>query len=251
MIELSQDGGIRTIKLAHGKASPMDIDLLQAIGEALDAADQAENVDAIVITGTASVFSAGVDLKQILDGGKEYAYRFIPLLDETLEKAFAFSKPAVAAVNGHAIAGGCILALACDYTLMATGNGRIGIPELKVGVPFPASAFEIVRFSAPKAQVQTWLYRAGTHLPEEALARGFVDELSEPDELLAKAQAVAVELSEIPGESYRISKRMLREPSFEKIVENRKLHGQSILDRWSHEATYAHIRGYLEKTLKK
>lgn len=251
MIEKNLEDGVLTIRFAHGKASVLDIPLLEVISQELDAAEANEAVKAVVTTGTGSIYSAGVDLKQILDGGAEYAHRFIPLLDSTLEKLFVFSKPMVAAVNGHAIAGGCIVALSADYKLMAEGKGRIGVPELKVGVPFPASAFEIVRFSVPRSQVQTLVYRANTYLPEEALARGMVDELVEAEVLLEEAQRVAAELAEIPAPSFSINKAMLRRTAREQIALHRKEVGDAVKDRWAAEDTYAHIRGYLDKTLKR
>ena len=93
---------------------------------------------AVIVTGSGSSFSAGVDLFRVIKDGPEYGRRFLPVLDDFLRAALTLPKPMVAAINGHAIAGGCILAAACDHRIMTEGNGRIGIPELAVGVPFPA-----------------------------------------------------------------------------------------------------------------
>src|SRR5262249_18597291 len=142
MIDRSQTDGVLTLRLAHGKASAMDAELLDALLRELDGI--AEDVRAVVLTGTASIFSAGVDLFRLTRDGADYVRRFIPLLCRCLRALFAFPRPVVAAANGHAIAGGCILVLAADYRLMADGVGRIGVPELLVGVPFPAAALEIV-----------------------------------------------------------------------------------------------------------
>ena len=90
------------------------------------------------------MFSAGVDLFRVIDGGAAYPDRFLPAMRRFFQTLLTFPKPVVAAVNGHAIAGGCIIAAACDYRIMATGNGRIGVPELSVGVPFPTLPFVIV-----------------------------------------------------------------------------------------------------------
>ena len=100
-----------------------------------------------------------------------------------LPAALSFRKPAVAAVNGHAIAGGCIIAAACDHRVMAEGSGRIGIPELAVGVPFPALPFEIVQARRVAASISRSLVLAAadTVLPSEALALGLIDEIATPD----------------------------------------------------------------------
>ena len=251
MIERELNNGVLTLRMAHGKASAMDIELLAALQQAFTEAEEDEAVAAVILTGKDSIFSAGVDLKRILDGGEAYAKEFVPLLDQVFETQFAMTKPMIAAVNGHAIAGGCILALACDIKLMANGRGRMGIPELKVGVPFPVSALEILRFTIPKSALQALLYEAETHSPEGAYGEGMIDEVLEPEDLMQRAVELAEELAAIPAESFRISKQMLRGESMVLIHKNRKLFADQILERWSHDATYAHIRDYLAATLKK
>ncbi len=251
MIEKELIEGVLRLRMAHGKASAMDIELLAALQQAFTQAESDTAVRAVILTGTGSIFSAGVDLKRILDGGEAYAKQFVPLLDQVFETQFAMTKPVIAAVNGHAIAGGCILALACDIKLMANGRGRMGIPELKVGVPFPVSALEVLRFCIPKSALQAVLYEAETHSPEAAWGEGFVDELLEPEDLLPRAEELAKELAAIPAESFRISKQMLRSEALAAMMRGRNEYGEQILGRWSHDATYAHIREYLEATLKK
>src|SRR5262249_50525029 len=132
MIERFQHEGILTLRLAHGKASALDVELLDALQHELDGVP--EDVRALVLTGTGSIFSAGVDLFRLTQEGADYVRRFLPLLSRLVRALFTFPRPVVAAANGHAIAGGCIIVLASDVRLMAEGTGRIGIPELLVGV---------------------------------------------------------------------------------------------------------------------
>src|SRR5262245_59081980 len=115
MIARSQHDGILTLRLAHGKASALDIELLDAMLRELDGA--ADDVRALVLTGTGSIFCAGVDLFRLTREGADYVRRFLPLLSRFLRTLFAFPRPVVAAVNGHAIAGGCIIVLASDARL--------------------------------------------------------------------------------------------------------------------------------------
>ena len=91
------------------------------------------------------MFSAGVDLKRLAAGGPGYAATLLPALSDCFARLFFHPRPVIAAVNGHAIAGGCVLACAADRRLGARGPGRIGVTELLVGVPFPALALEIMR----------------------------------------------------------------------------------------------------------
>src|ERR1700723_3578885 len=99
----------------------------------------------VVITGAGRAFSAGVDLRALADGGTDYAGRFLAALSEALLAIYDHPAPVVAAINGHAIAGGCVLAMCADVRLMS--GGTIGLTELAVGVPFPVAALEICRYS--------------------------------------------------------------------------------------------------------
>src|SRR5689334_7286726 len=215
MIARTQQDGILTLRLAHGKASALDVELLYALLGELDGV--AEDVGALVLTGTGSIFSAGVDLFRLTRDGPDYVRRFLPLLSRFLRTLFAFPGPVVAAVNGHAIAGGCVIALAADARLMAEGGGRIGVPELLVGVPFPAAALEIVRFAVPREKVQSLIYTGRTLPARDALAAGLVDEVVAADALLARAQELARQLTTIPPPVYSLTKRALRAEALERI----------------------------------
>src|SRR5262245_29687414 len=137
MIELEDRDEVAVLRLVRGKGNALNEELLNAL---IAAADQLErsSVRAVVITGQGSVFSAGVDLAAILEGGPAYVRRFLPLLLQLFERFATFPKPLVAAVNGHAIAGGAIMMFACDARLLARGTARIGLTEIQVGVLFPA-----------------------------------------------------------------------------------------------------------------
>jgi enoyl-CoA hydratase len=249
MIERSQHEGILTLRLAHGKASALDVELLDALLRELEGV--ATDVRALVLTGTGSIFSAGVDLFRLTQEGADYVRRFLPLLSRFLCTLFTFPRPVVAAANGHAIAGGCVLVLACDARLMAEGAGRIGVPELLVGVPFPAAALEVVRFAVPRDKVQALLYTGRTLPPREALSAGLVDEVVAPENLLARAREVAGQLAQIPPPVYRLTKQSLRAPALERIERARELQDQAALEVWAAAETRAHVREYLRRTLGK
>ena len=113
MVVREDRNGIRILRLNHGKVSALDIELGDALSAEFKAAAD-PTVRAVVLIGTGSAFSAGVDLYRVIKDGPEYGRRFLPVLDRMLRDALTFPKPVVAAVNGHAIAGGCILAACCD-----------------------------------------------------------------------------------------------------------------------------------------
>src|SRR5713101_6614939 len=195
MIEGDLTDGIATLRLAHGKASALDLELCDALQTEIEAAAESEDVRALIITGTGSIFSAGVDLPRLVNSGNNYIHDFAEALEAMLRALFLFPKPAVAAANGHAIAGGAILAFACDYRLMS--GGRIGVPEALVGVPFPPLALEIVRFAIPRQHLQSMLYLARTIEAPEAKAMGIIDEVVAPNDLLPRATEMARQLAGI------------------------------------------------------
>lgn len=250
MIERTERDDILTLRLAHGKASAMDVELVEAISAEMTLA-AAGPARAVIVTGTGSIFSAGVDLFRMLEGGAEYVQRFVPSLTRMLLDVFSFPKPLVAAVNGHAIAGGCILALAADVKLMAAGNGRIGVPELLVGVPFPPAILEAVRFALPPQHLQALIYGGRTVPSEDAVRFGFVDEAVEPAQLEERAFAVASQLAAIPAESFRLTKRQLRDAALHRARRYENELGGDSTKVWGDPAVHAHIRAYLERTVKK
>ena len=248
MIHREEHDGIAVLRIEHGKANILDMELCSAIVEAFDDANEAR---AVVLTGTGTIFSAGVDLFRVLEGGASYIDDFVPAMGRAFERIFIHPAPVVSAANGHAIAGGCLLVAAADQRLMAQGTGRIGIPELQVGVPFPPIALEIMRFATPPQHFQTIAYRAGTHEPPAALALGLIDEVVEPDKLIDHALAVAERLASVHRETFAITKREIRRPALVRVRALEQTVAREVHARWLEPGTLERIRGYLDRTIPK
>lgn len=244
MIEQTEREEVVTLRMAHGKANAMDLELCSDLSAALR---QLSGARAVVLTGTGSIFCAGVDLFRVTNEGAGYVEQFFPALIDTLTELFAFPAPLVAAMNGHAIAGGCLIGACGDYRLMS--GGTIGVPELSVGVPFPAIAIEILRFATGTAAHR--FASLGEVIPaEEAKTRGLIDEVVASDRLADRAHEVALRLASAPRDAFRITKGHLRDP-FLRQARMRDAADREAFKSWSSEATHEHIRAYLKKTLKK
>jgi enoyl-CoA hydratase len=250
MIERETNGNIQVMRLAHGKASAFDVELCEALGDEL-AAYEASDARALVMTGTGGIFSAGVDLVRLVKEGAPYVERFMPAFERATELLFRIEKPIVCALNGHAIAGGCVLACAGDHRIFAAGRARIGVPELLVGVPFPATALELVRRVWPPAHFQEAIYTGRSYTVDEARDLGLVDEVVEPESLMERAFEVAGQLASIPSRSFALTKRMTRRPSALLIEDHQRKIGGDMLAAWRSPEVLETIAAYVERTLKK
>lgn len=250
MISSESRDRVTVVRLGHGKVNAFDIELMRGWVAELARLEQADT-SAVVLTGTGSVFSAGVELRRLTTGGRDYVKAFLPLMGDAFFKTFTFPKPLVAAVNGHAIAGGCVLACACDYRVMTEGKGRIGTPELSVGVPFPSMAMEILRLVVPPHRLQAVIYQGLTCTPADALANGFVDEIAAPDAFLDRAVEVAAHLGRLPPASFSLTKRIIRQPSRDRVVRYMRSVDEEVLEAWMSAPVRDAVRAYVASTLRK
>jgi enoyl-CoA hydratase/carnithine racemase len=250
MIDIKSQGGIAVMTLAHGKANALDTEFCEAIAARFRELAFSD-AKAVVVTGQGNIFSAGVNLVRLSEGGADYTRQFLPALHKLYDAVFFHPKPVVAAVNGHAVAGGAVLAACADRRLMARNNGRIGVTELLVGVPFPALAFEIVRFAVPARYLPEFTLGGATYPPDEALARGWVDELAEPGELLASAIAAAQKLAMLSPPAFAQTKAQIRQAVSERYAASGAATDKAATDIWCAPATLDYIRAYVARTLKK
>ena len=250
MIDLKIDSGIAVVTMTHGKANALDIELCEALAKCFDELRRLD-ARAVVVTGQGRMFSAGVDLLRVGSGGAAYVREFLPALHRLYHAAFFHPKPVVAAINGHAIAGGCVLACCADRRIMARGGGRIGVTELLVGVPFPALAFEIVRFAVPSRHLPELTFGGAIYDTEAAVQRGWVDEVVDADALTGQATAVAQRLARLSPPAFAQAKKQLRQPVAERYAQSGAVTDKVVTDIWAAPEALARIRDYVSRTLKK
>jgi enoyl-CoA hydratase len=248
MIHHEERDGITVIRLAHGKANALDLELCNALRDELGELQRRQTL-AVVLTGTGQIFSAGVDLFRLLEAGDDYLDRFLPALSAVLIDVFACPRPIVAAINGHAIAGGCIIGAACDYRVMAAGAGRVGVPELAVGVPFPTAPLEILRFALSPPVLHDLIYTGRTWPAADALARGLVDEVVAPASLIDRSVEMARQLASVPAPSFQLTKQMLRRPVLDRIRLTAPMLDGDVANVWRARESREAVRAYLERTV--
>jgi len=248
MIEVTHQGDVAILTMVHGKANALTTEFCDGLAARVKEAGAAR---AVVITGTGRIFSAGVDLPRLLDGGPSYVREFLPALHRLYDTIFFHPKPIVAAVNGHAVAGGCVLACAADARLMADNNSRIGVTELLVGVPFPPLAFEIMRYVAAPQFFPAIIFSGATFLPTDAKARGLIDESVAPEALMERALAAAETLAALSPSAFALTKRQMRQPVAERTASNARDFGDKVTETWTAQHTLDYVRDYVARTLKK
>jgi enoyl-CoA hydratase len=248
MIEVSHQRDVAILTMVHGKANALSTAFCDALAARVREASDAR---AIVITGKGRIFSAGVDLPLLLDGGPTYAREFLPALHRLYDTVFFHPKPIIAAINGHAVAGGCVLACATDRRVMATGGGRIGVTELLVGVPFPSLAFEIMRYVTAPQHFPSVIFSGATFEPPQAIERGLIDEIVEPNTFMERALAAAETLAALSPAAFALTKKQMRQPVAERTAANENSYGRDVTEVWVAQASHDYIRAYVARTLKK
>ena len=250
MINLSIQDDVAVVTLARGKANALDVELCEALTAQF--ADLLKlSTAAVIVTGQGSIFSAGVDLLRLLDGGPAYVRRFLPALHRLYDTIFFYPKPVVAAVNGHAVAGGCILACAADRRLMARAHGRIGVTELLVGVPFPAMAFEVMRHVTAPHRFEEVMIGAATYPPEAAATLGLIDEVINSDALMDRAITAARALAALSPPAFALTKQRSRQITADRLAKDGVRYDQSVENVWTAPETFDRIRSYVTRTFKK
>lgn len=240
--------GVGLVTIENGKANALDLELLLGLRQVLEEWDP-DSEGAMVLTGAGRMFSAGVDLKRLLAEDEGYCREFCIQLDACFRVLLALPVPAVAAINGHAIAGGCILAVACDHRIMAPEQAKIGVTELLVGLPFPPIALELMQQAVSPPVVQELIYRGRLLSPAEALGINLVDQLAEA--VLREALDTAKQLAEIPQATFSLTKRQLRDPIMRSLAASGDRFGQEMRAIWDSADSRERIRSYMASVLRK
>ncbi len=225
--------GVRVIRLECGKANAIDEALLGTLRKELDRALESE-AQAIVLTGYDKYFSAGLNLTALPDT-REGMHAFEEKFHETLLYLYQFPLPVVAAINGHAVAGGCVLASACDIRIGREGSFRIGVSEIDIGVPFPSAALALVQNAVhPSCAVEVIL---GARLlsPFEAKDSGLLHAVADDNTLLRVAMEWADRLGAKPQPAFGITKRAMHADVVARIVEQAEEGRRTFVDCWFSE----------------
>ncbi|MBI3201961.1 MAG: enoyl-CoA hydratase/isomerase family protein [Myxococcales bacterium] len=200
----------------------------------------------VLLTGAGDAFSAGLNLKEVLSLDSTTMPAFLGLLDEMTRALFEYPGPTVALVNGHAIAGGCVLALCCDHRVApARSTGRIGLNEVALGLRFPPAVMKLVQARVPERHLGRVVLGAELFDAQAALEVGLLDELS--DDPSARAGERLAAFAAHPPDAHARAKQMLRAGLLDVSAEETARFAREDLDAWTSDALRAKLRQVLSR----
>jgi enoyl-CoA hydratase len=244
MIDVEQRDGVALVRMDDGKANAIQERFLADFDRALDSAAGSE---ALVVTGARKIFSAGLDLPALVELSRPAIESLMEHFHETMKRIFLWPAPVVAAVNGHAIAGGCVLAMQADHRVMAEGQAKIGINEVQIGLPLPVVVIETLRAQLTPASLARAAREGILYSPDEALEGGIVDALAPAESVEERSLAVARKLMAVGRPAFSAVKALLRRPAADALERARREDAKAWVDVWFSDATRERVGAVVEK----
>jgi len=229
MIKLRRTDTSAVIELARGKGNALDTGFLEEIRGTF-AGLRGDLPRGVVLTAEGKIFCAGLDLVSLAETDRDGLVVLLAALNATLREIFSFPRPVVAAINGHALAGGALLSLACDQRLMAMGDAKWGLTEAQMGLVVPASMIELARYSLSRPVLEKLLYAGQAYPAFKVREMGVLDDLVEQDDLLTRAEAVIETWTPVPA-AFGDIKARLKAPTLA-AMEAVADQDREFVDRW-------------------
>ena len=241
-VQLQKRDGIATLTLARGKVNAINGAVVDELRASLKSLEHDPEAKAVVMTSAGKFFSFGFDVPEFLSFDKAQFAQFLTGFTDLYTYLFTYPKPVVAALNGHTIAGGCMLALACDNRVMATGKARISLNELGFGASVFAGITEMLRFTVGSANATKVLYSGTMYSAEEAKGIGLVDEVATEPDLMDAAVKMASTLGSKHPPAFAGIKSLLRKTVAEDIMRREAESIREFVDIWYSEHTWANLQ---------
>lgn len=247
LVERIQHGPIRELRLARAPVNALNPELCRELRDAVDQA-VAEGVQGLVLSGGPKVFSAGLDVPHLLALGEDRV-ALLAAWGDFFDAARALARspvPVVAAIVGHAPAGGCVLALCCDYRVMASAPFRIGLNETQVGLAAPEGIQHLLRRVVGPYRAERMLVAGELVEAERALALGLVDELVEIEHVATRARIWLEELLALPRQPM-LQTRAIARADLVAALEPQRIQLERFIEAWSAPDTQAGLRALVAK----
>lgn len=241
-VELKMSEGIATVIIGRGKVNSLNGMVVSELTKQLKKLEDRTDVKAVLLTGRGKFFSFGFDIPEFLSFTKDEFTGYLTDFSNLYTYLFLYPKPVVAALNGHTIAGGCMLALACDYRVMATGKSKISLNEIAFGSSVFAGSTEMLRFWVGNANATKVLYSGAMYSAEEAMTLGLVQEVSDDANLWGQARRIAMEFSSKHLPAFASIKSLIRKPIADDMMLREGASIREFVDIWYSEQTWKNLQ---------
>ncbi len=242
---VSRQDEIATITMARGKVNAVNPEMVTALAATCAELAADNSVSAVVLTGQGRFFSFGFDIPEMYDQPSEQFGKFIRSFCSLYRELFLFPKPVVAALNGHTIAGGCVLALACDYRILVSEGAKLSLNEVTFGSTLFAGAVEMLRYAVGNRIAERVLLSGQMFAAHESLDIHLVDELTATVDLQITALNKAAEMARHGGPAYTNSKYLIRRPMVDRWMKRENESIGNWLNIWYLPQTREKTKGIL------
>lgn len=239
------------VYLNRGKSNAMHLEVIQELQTTLAQAQQDPAIEGLVIHGQEGFFSSGLDLITLYQYDEQEIRQLWNAFMQLVQTFVAFDKPAVAAISGHSPAGGCVLALCCDYRVMAAGEYIIGLNEIPVGIIVPESIFHLYSFWLGQAKAYQYLLEGKLLSPEQARDAGLVDEVVPQRSIRTAASRQVKTYTQYERNAWRHSKRNLRRTLVEQFTTDQQQTIDAILKQWWSPSTRSILKTIIDNLQNK
>jgi enoyl-CoA hydratase/carnithine racemase len=240
LVRVDEDRGICRIVMTAG-ANPLNLGLMEALRSAVAVLRSGGGPPFLLASSHPKIFCPGWDLKRLVTAQRPLVREFLARFNELILDLFSYPGATVAAIAGHAIAGGCLLALACDVRVMAAGRSRIGQSEVNLGVPVPAESLLMLSSRLAPHVVEEVVFGCDGYTAERARQLGMVNHVAAATEAAAAAELKLRTLAAKPRRAYREAKRFLHEGVWLEMGRQRESAAEGFLDSWFERDTQQRI----------
>lgn len=232
-IEIERNEGLVRLTLERGKAHALDPELVDELLGAINALREDDTVRAVILTGAGErFFCSGLDVGELLPLDRAAMSRFFARFIELFTAMYAFPRPLIAAINGHAIAGGLILALTADYQIVGAESATLGLSEIQLGLPVPFGAVCMLSALVGQREAHRIALTGERMLPEAAYRAGLIREVTSSRHLREVSETVARDLSATAPAGFGLTKRYLRLSTLAEMRAGATTSCEEFLDCW-------------------
>ena len=249
MLTTNEHGAVLEIRIDHPPANALTPDLMRALAERVRTAGDGDH-RALVLSGAPGMFSAGLDVPLFLELDRPGVGQAWLAFFDVMRALVSSPVPIACAITGHAPAGGCVLALCCDWRVMAEGRFKVGLNEVAVGVRVPRPVLAVARHTLGRRQAERMCTEARLVGPDEALAMGLVDALAPADDVLERAVAWAQDMAALPPQTLRHTRQLTRREVVRALERIEEETIEQFLDEWFSDEAQGALRALVERLRK-